>query len=84
MGWMDEPSHRWLPWSKNLSHPTNGMDRKTKPPTNSLVKKYNSSYLWGGRINKASDECLDQNLSHPTYRDGQSNQVTDECLGKKI
>jgi len=51
---------------------------------NALVKKPKSSYLLGGRMNQATNECLDQNLSHPTYRDGQTNQVTDECLGKKI
>ena len=45
MGWMDEPSHRRVPWLKNLSHPTNRMDGQTKPSTNALVKKYNSSYL---------------------------------------
>ena len=42
-----------------------------------------SSYLLGGQMNQAIDECLDQNLSHPTYEDGWTNQATDECLGKK-
>ena len=69
---------------KNISHLAYKGDGWTKVPTNALVKKPKSSYLLGGRMNQATNECLDQNLSHPTYRDGQSNQVTDECLGKKI
>ena len=35
-------------------------------------------------MNQATNNCLNQNISHPTYGDGRTNQVIVECLGKKI
>ena len=66
---------------KNISLPTYSGDG-TNPQMSALVKKPKSSYLLGGRMNQATNECLGKKSKSCYLWKGWMNEAT-KCLGKK-